>query len=120
MSNLPKTTNQFNTNSYYNSYYKTTLPVSGQEYDATLTYFLKKTNGNRSAAEALTATILSIAENRGLSVIGIIEELKKYKDDNSYKAAILSLINSDRRPTSKLGYSVVPGINPTIARNISK
>jgi hypothetical protein len=120
MSNLPKRNNDFDTNSYFSGYYKTTLPVSGQQYDAVLTFFLKKTSGNRTAAEALTASIMTISQNRGINPIGFIEEFKRYNDNDSFKAALLSLLNSDRRSTSKLGYAVAPKANPNIVRNIGK
>lgn len=120
MSNLPKTTDEHSTDAYFSGYYKTTLPVSGQQYDAVLTFFLKQTAGNRTAAEALTASIMTIAQNRGLNPIAFIEELKQYKDNDGYKAALLALLNSDRRTTSKLGYSVTPQPNPFIARNIGR
>lgn len=120
MSNLPKTNNDYNTNSYFSSYYRTNLPVTGQQYDAVLTFFLKKTNGNRTAAEALTASVMTIAQNQGVDPIGFIEEFKRYKDNDSFKAALLALLNSDRRSTSKLGYSVTPQANPNIIRNLGK
>jgi hypothetical protein len=122
--NLPTSPGQVNnisdTNAYFSGYYQTTLPVSGQQYDAVLTFFLKRTKGNRSAAEALTATIMSIAQSRGLDPISLIEEFKRYNDDDSFKAALIALLNSDRRSTSKLGYSVVPSGNPYVVRNIGR
>lgn len=120
MSNLPKRTDDTNTSAYFSGYYKTTLPVSGQQYDAVITFFLKRTTGNRTAAEALTASVMTIAQNRGIDPISFIEEFKKYNDDSSYKAALLALLNSERRTTSKLGYSITPEANPFIARNIGK
>ncbi len=120
MSNLPKRTDDYNTNSYFSGYYRTTLPVSGQQYDTVLTFFLRKTSGNRTAAEALTASVMAIAQNQGVDPVGFIEEFKRYKDNDSFKAALLALLNSDRRPTSKLGYSVAPKANPNIIRNIGK
>lgn len=120
MSNLPKREDEYSTSAYFNGYYQTNLPVSGQQYDAVLTFFLKKSNGNRVAAEALTASIMTIAQNQGVDPIGFIEEFKRYNDNDSFKAAILSLLNSDRRPTSKLGYSIMPQANPNVVRNISK
>jgi hypothetical protein len=120
MSNLPKTKDDYNTNAYFSSYYRTNLPVTGQQYDAVLTFFLKKTSGNRTAAEALTASVMTIAQNQGVDPIGFVEEFKRFNDNDSFKAALLSLLNSDRRPTSKLGYSVLPQANPNIARNIGK
>lgn len=118
--NLPTNISNQNTDAYFSGYYQTTLPVSGQQYDVVLTFFLKKSSGNRPAAEALTASVMTIAQNRGINPIGFIEEFKRYNDNDSFKAALLTLLNSDRRPTSKLGYSVTPESNPFIVRNISK
>jgi hypothetical protein len=120
MSNLPKITDDNNTSAYFSGYYQTTLPVSGQQYDAVLTFFLKKTSGNRVAAEALTASIMTISQNRGINPISFIEEFKRYNDNDSFKAALLALLNSDRRTTSKLGYAIAPEANPNIVRNIGK
>jgi hypothetical protein len=120
MSNLPTNPAGQNTNSYFAGYYTTTLPVNGQQYDAVLTFFLKKTSGNRVAAESLTASVMTIAQNKGLDPISFVEEFKRYKDNESFKAALLAFLNSDRRPTSKLGYSVIPEANPFIVRNIGK
>jgi hypothetical protein len=120
MSNLPKTTNNFNTPAFFNGYYKTNLPVNGQQYDAVLTFFLKRTSGNKVAAEALTASVITIAQNRGINPLSVVDEFKNYKDNDSFKAALLALLNSERRTTSKLGYSVIPEANPYIVRNIGK
>ncbi len=120
MSNLPKQTDDYNTNAYFSGYYKTNLPVSGQQYDAVLTFFLKRTSGNKTSAEALTASVLTIAQNRGIDPLSLIEEFKQFNDNDSFKASLLALLNSDRRPTSKLGYSVIPNPNPFITRNIGK
>lgn len=120
MSNLPKQLDDNSTGAYFSGYYQTTLPVSGQQHDAVLTFFLKKTSGNRVAAEALTASIMTIAQNRGINPIGFIEEFKRYNDNDSFKAALLALLNSDRRSTSKLGYAIAPESNPNIVRNIGK
>lgn len=119
MSNLPLNKNQ-TAPAYYSGFYKTTLPVNGQQYDAVYTFFLRRSSNNKSAAEALTATIMTIAQNRGINPISIIEEFKKLNDDVSFKAALIALMNSDRRPTSKLGYSVQPKPNELIARNVGK
>jgi len=120
MSNLPKRNEVYNSNSYLSSYYQTNLPVTGQQYDAVLTFFLKKTSGNRIAAEALTASVMTIAQNQGVDPIEFIEEFKRYKENDTFKAALLTLLNSDRQPTSKLGYSVTPQTNPNVLRNIGK
>lgn len=124
MSNLPKqaaqTSQGSNASSFFEGYYTTTLPVNGQKYDAVLTFFLKKTEGNKIAAEALTASLMVIAQNRGIDPMGVIEEFKKFNDNESFRAALISLLNSNRRTTSKLGYSITPESNPYVTRNIGK
>lgn len=124
MSNLPvqksQTSQGANTDSFFNNYYKTTLPVNSQKYDAVLTFFLKKTEGNRVAAEALTASLMVIAQSRGVDPMGIVEEFKKFNDDESFKSALIALLNSGRRSTSKLGYAITPESSPYIVRNIGR
>lgn len=124
MSNLPKQAAQnsqgSNANSFFDGYYTTTLPVNGQKYDAVLTFFLRKTEGNKVAAEALTASLMVIAQNRGIDPMSVIEEFKKFNDDESFRAALISLMNSNRRSTSKLGYAITPESNPYVVRNVGR
>ena len=122
MSNLPlagrNTSNDASVGSFYQGYYKTDIPVSGAVYDAVLTFFLRRTNGDRTAAEALTSSVMVIALNRGIEPMSIIDDFKKLQDDAAFKAAIVSFLNSDRRPTSKLGYAATPLVNEYVVRNI--
>lgn len=122
MSNLPlagnKTTNDAKVDGFFEGYYDKSVSVSGQEYDAVLTFLLRRTNGDKIAAEALTSSIMVLALNRGLSPIGIIEDFKKINDNQSFKAALVALLNSDRRSTSKLGYAATPEPNQYMVRNI--
>jgi len=122
MSNLPlagqNTNNDASVDAFYKGYYKTDIPVSGAVYDATLTFFLRRTKGDRTAAEALTSSVMVIALNRGIEPMAIIDDFKRLKDDAAFKAAIVSFLNSDRRPTSKLGYAATPQTNGYVTRNI--
>jgi len=122
MSNLPlagsKTTNDAKVEGFFEGYYNKNISVSGQEFDVVLTFFLKKTGGDKIAAEALTSSIMVLALNRGLSPVGIIEDFKKINDNQSFKAALVALLNSDRRATSKLGYAAIPEPNQYVVRNV--
>lgn len=122
MSNLPKaglvTSNDANVNNYFAGYYSKTVTVTGMEYDAVLTFFLGRTKGDKTAAEALTSSVMVLAQGRGIKPLSIIDEFKKLKDDQSFKAALVSLLNSDRRPTSKLGYAAIPSPDPYVTRNV--
>lgn len=117
--NLPiKQAQAGDTSAFFSGYYNKNISVSGQQYDAVLAFFLKRTGGDRTAAESLAASILWICNNRGLDPISIILDFKKIESDEAFKAALIALMNSDRRNTSKLGFAVTPVPNETIARNI--
>lgn len=107
-------------NSYLSNYYNTALPVSGQTYDAVLTFFLRRTKGNRSSAEALTATIMTIAQNKGIDPMLMLDQFKNIREDTAFQASLIALINSDRRETSKLGFAAKPSANPYVERNITR
>ena len=112
ISNDTKVTN------FVDGYYKKTFPVSGDEYDTVRTFFLRRTNGNKTAADALTGSVLTIANNRNIRPLSIIEDFKRYTDNASFTAALMALINGDRRSTSKLGYAVIPEPDQYVVRNI--
>jgi len=121
MSNLPLTTKPSNdekVNNYFAGFYSKNVTVAGSVYDAVLAFFLGRTRNDRSAAEALTSSVMVLAQGRGIDPIGLIEDFKKINDDQSFKAALVALLNSDRRPTSKLGYANIPEPDPYVTRNI--
>lgn len=123
MSNLPINTGGVVTSDakfqgYYDGYYSRSVPVTGQQYDVILTFFMKRTNSDKIAAEALTSSVLVLALNRGIDPLSIIDDFKKFNDDLSFKAALVALLNSDRRPTSKLGYAAEPVQDQYVVRNI--
>ena len=103
---------------FYDGYYKKNIPVSGQQYDILMTFFLKRTNGDKTAADALTSSVLVLALNRGIDPISIVEQFKDIKDNQNFKAALVALLNSDRRNTSKLGYAATPVQDQYVVRNI--
>ena len=121
MSNLPlnqKPSNDDKVNDYFAGYYNKNVTVAGTVYDVVLTFFLGRTRGDRTAAEALTSSVMVLAQGRGIDPVGLIEDFKKIKDDQSFKAALVALLNSDRRPTSKLGYANIPEPDPYVTRNV--
>lgn len=121
MSNLPianKPTNDSNVNNFFNNYYNKFTQVSGMEHDAVLTFFLARTKGDKAAAEALSSSVMILAMGKGINPISIIDQFKHINDNQSFKAALVALLNSDRRPTSKLGYAATPNPDPYVTRNI--
>lgn len=119
--NLPITPTDFNDpNSYLSNYYNLSLSVDAQKYDAVLAFFLRRTKGDKTSAEALTSTIITISQNKGIDPILMIEQFKNIKDETAFQAALIALINTGRRVTSKLGFSNRPLPNPYAERNIGK
>lgn len=115
MSNLPianKQTNDTNVNNFVNSYYSKFTQSSGMQHDAVLTFFLGRTKGDKAAAEALSSSVMILATGKGIDPLSIIDKFKDIKDNQSFKAALVALLNSDRRPTSKLGYAATPNPDP--------
>ena len=123
MPNLPlsgiQTTNDTKVTNYVQGFYKKNFPVSGDEYDVVRSFFLGRTKGNKTAADALTSSVMTIAINRNIRPVSIIEDFKKYTDNSSFTAALIALINGDRRNTSKLGYAAIPEPDQYVVRNIS-
>lgn len=123
MPNLPITspnnvTNDSKVQNFATGFYSNNYPISDNQYDAVRTFFLSRTKGNSVAADALTSSLLTLAATRQLDPIGIIEQFKSYTDNASFTAALLGLLNSERRNTSKLGYSSPPNPDTYVTRNI--
>lgn len=123
MSNLPligpNKPNDVKVADYVKGLYDKSFPVSGDEYDAVRAFFLRRTNGDKTAAEALTASILTIAYNRNIRPLAIIDEFKNYTDNVTFTAALIGLINSERRNTSRLGFATTPNQDQYVVRNIT-
>lgn len=107
-------------NAYLSNYYKKTFPIDSQKYDAVLAFFLRRTKGEKTSAEALSSTIMVIAQNKGIDPLLLIDQFKNIKEETAFQAALIALINSDRRVTSKLGFTNRLSPNPYTERNIGK
>lgn len=122
MSNLPLSpinkSNDADVASFYQGFYDKSISVSGQEFDVVRTFFMRRTKGDKVAAEALTSSVMVLALNRGLNPVSLIEDFKKINDDQNFKAALVALLNTDRRSTSKLGYASTPEPDQYVTRNI--
>lgn len=123
MPNLPLANNNKSNDTkvadYVKGFYDKSFPVSGDEYDAVRAFFLNRTNNDKTAAEALTASILTIAYNRNIRPLAIIDEFKNYTSNDTFTAALMGLINSERRNTSRLGFAATPHQDQYVVRNIN-
>ena len=123
MPNLPlaeqnNIANDVKVTNFAQGFYSNNYPVSGAEFDAVKTFFLARCRGDSIAAEALTSSVLTIAYSRNIKPLSLIEDFKIYTDNQSFTAALIALLNTDRRNTSKLGYSASVTADQYVTRNI--
>lgn len=119
--NLPSST-QSNTvrkdqQDFFEQYYDRNVPIDGSKYDAVVAFFEARTN-NQQSAKALATALLEISKNIDIDPMIVIDDFKKYQENESFRAALIGLFNSSRRNTSKLGYAPERIPAPQISRNI--
>jgi len=102
---------------YADSYYDLRFPISGQQYDAVYTFFLGRTN-NKEAASSLASALLEVTYTTGVDPMTVLEDFKKYQNNENFKAALIGIFNTSRRNTSKIGYAATPNPNEMVARNL--
>lgn len=105
---------------YFNAYYKTQAPVDASKFDAVFTFFLARTNNNKDAARSLAASLLEITYSVGIDPMEVLDDFKKYNQNESFRTALIGLFNSSRRNTSKLGFSTNPTPHPLVTRNVRR
>lgn len=103
---------------YAESYYDLRFPISGQQYDAVYTFFLGRTNNNKEAAASLASALLEVTYTTGVDPMTVLDDFKKYRDNENFKAALIGIFNGSRRNTSKIGYAATPAPNQMVARNL--
>ena len=119
VNNLPTNkTNRPTEFNYFDQYYQTQVPIDSSKFDAVFTFFLSRTNNNQDAARSLAASLLEITYSTGVDPMIVLEDFKKYNQNESFRTALIGLFNSSRRNTSKLGFSTNPTPHPLVLRNI--
>ena len=119
--NLPQQKTSSKTEySHFDNYYKQQNSVGPGQYDAVYTFFLGKTNNNVQAAESLTASLLKLTYENNVDPMALLEDFKKYNNNESFKIALIGLFNSSRSNTSKIGFAATPTSPPLVTRNIRK
>lgn len=119
--NLPqqKTTRK-NDYSHFDNYYKEQNSIGPNQYDAVYTFFLGRTNNNVQAAESLAASLLKLTYENNIDPMVLLEDFKKYNNNESFKTALIGLFNSSRENTSKIGFAATPTSPPVVTRNLRK
>lgn len=119
MSNLPErivADSAAATKLFFNTYGEVGLEFASAEVDITISFFLS--NGFETDAAISTALILlQRAKQEQKSVYTILDTLKFY-NGIQLSAVVAQILNSNRQPTSSLGYKSTVLPPATINRNI--
>ena len=101
----------------FNGAFYQTLPVDENTYSVIYGFFLERTN-LKDSADALTQTLISLCYNNKINPLSVLTEFDKTTNESNFKKILISVFNTGRTPTSKIGYS--QGIQPNkwVARNI--
>ena len=118
MTNLPNVQKNNNENDYVNSVYNTQVPIGANQFDAIYAFFLSRTNNNKEAAKSLSASLIEISSQQKVNPMEILNDFKKYNQDENFKLALIGLFNGNRNNTSKLGFFSSRPPAPQITRNI--
>lgn len=105
-------------NDYFDQFYQTRSPVSGNQFDAVYTFFLSRTNNNKEAAKSLASSLLEVTYQNSIDPMVVLDDFKKYTQNESFKSALIGLFNGTRRNTSKIGFSANTTPAPRTLRNV--
>jgi hypothetical protein len=116
MANIPVTTiDQEQT--FFNSYFNKSMQINPVQYNEIFNFFRSRT-GSRNAALSLTDMLIALTYKNNLDPNRMILEFQKSTDSSNYKKLMISFFNSQKGPTSKLGFRSSVSSNQTISRTI--
>lgn len=120
--NLPSDTIQTDsataTKTFFNSYYKQGISLSSNDIDSTVGFFTSR-GFDKSAADIISATLLSQAKIENVNVNQLIDTLKGLNKLQLSKI-VTEILNYNRLKISTLGYRVDnSNLNQYEIRNIS-
>jgi hypothetical protein len=106
----------YNRNLFNGTFYQN-IPVSENVYSIVYSFFFDKTKLKESA-DALTQSLLTLSYNSNVNPIDIIQEFVKAPNDSDYKKLLISVFNTGKPNTSRVGFSNGTTINRWVSRNI--
>ena len=116
MANTP-TTQQTDTQVFFNGYFSQPIQVSDALWGQVYGYFLTITNST-DAASALAQSVITLSYNNNINALDLIQKFQTDPKSNNTKALLISFFNSVKGSTSKLGYKNNNSTTPNVARNI--
>lgn len=100
----------------FDSFYSFNTIVNASDYDIVHGYFTSICP-TRSIANNFTAVFFRVAQETGISVLDLLDQIKG-KKKMEMNQTLAYYLNSFKSKTSLYGISVVPKSNQTVARNI--
>lgn len=104
---------------YFKRFYDKNTQVDPAKFDAVVSFFESRTK-DITSARALASSLIEISASVGVDPMIILDDFKKYQENESFQAALIGLFNSTRKNTSKLGYVPARTPAPNVARNVRK
>jgi hypothetical protein len=100
----------------FDSFYSVDLVINGADYDIVHGYFVSVCD-SRQIADNFTAVLFRIAQEMGINVLDILDQIKGTKK-MEMNQILAYYLNSFKSRTSLYGIGVPPKSNQTVARNI--
>ena len=100
----------------FDSFYSFDLVINGSDYDIVHSYFVSICD-SKTIADNFTAVLFRIAQETGISVLDLLDQIKGSKK-MEMNQIICYYLNSFKSRTSLYGTSIIPKSNQPIARNI--
>ena len=118
MANLPTTSSESNAlKKLFNGAFYQSVMVDDSTYNLIYGFFLDRT-GFKESADALSSTLLTLANNQKINPVDILSEFDKATSESDFKKVLIALFNNSRISTSKLGYSLNKTTNKWVDRTI--
>lgn len=116
--NLPTTTTNEKVEKIFNGAFYQEVPISENVYSIVYAFFLEKMNGLTDVAESLTQILIAVCYNNSLQPLDILKEFDKATSESSFKRILINVLNTNRYPSSRIGFSRNSATNKWVARNI--
>ena len=118
MSNIPNNNieNQQLKQLFNGAFYQN-ITVNDSTYNLIYGFFLDRTN-SKDAADALTSSLITLGYNNKINPVDLLKEFDKTTSESDFKKLLLSIFNSGRLSTSKLGYTRAGNTNQWTDRTI--
>lgn len=105
-----------NVKSYFDAYYQRNIPVTANEIDTLVAYFLKR-GWEETSALNTASLLLQQAKTDKIDLYKLIDTLKGVSDTQLSDICV-RILNANRNRTSTLGYKIETAQNLLEVRNI--